>query len=431
LRKILLVEDDADHAAIVAARLREDGYQVDRVQTGPEAVARLESADGIAAVVADFKMPAMNGLDLLAEVRRRGFEQPFIMLTAHGGEHVAVGALRGGANDYLIKDLDLGYLALLRPTLERAIEKLRFLQESRKLASALENTLAAVAITDPQGIVEYVNPAFEQITGHARSQVLGKPLALRGLAPALSGMPEEIRQLLAAGEHWQGEIENQLSDGRSFFVDLAVSPILDRQGQVANIIWTQHNITERKLLEQRVREANRELAALAIKDALTGVYNRRHLETALHNEVCRARRYRLAFSILMIDVDRFKELNDRFGHGFGDFVLKTVASLIRQASREPDILTRYGGEEFCLLLPNTDREGSRYYGERIRSVVESHVFQVDQVSARVTISLGAATLGDPEIEDVHDLLDRADRALYRAKEKGRNTLCLWAEAEKP
>jgi diguanylate cyclase (GGDEF)-like protein/PAS domain S-box-containing protein len=425
--KILLVEDDAEHAAIVAARLREDGYEVEQAQSGSEAVDRLEGSDTIAAVVADYKLPAMNGLDLLAEVRRRGFDQPFIMLTAFGGEQVAVGALRGGASDYLVKDLDLRYLDLLGPTLERAIEKLRFLQESRKLASALENTLAAVAITDPQGVVEYVNPAFEQITGYRRSEVLRRPLVLKGVAAALSEMPAEMRALLSAGGHWQGEIENRRLDGEPFFVDLAVSPILDRQGQVANIIWTQHNITERKRLEQRVKEANRELAALAIKDALTGVYNRRYLETSLHNEVCRARRYRLAFSLLMMDVDRFKELNDRFGHAFGDFVLKTVAWLIRQASREPDILTRYGGEEFCLLLPNTDREGSRYFGERIRTVVANHLFQADGQSAQVTISLGAATLGDPEVEDAHDLLERADRALYRAKGRGRNTLCLWAE----
>jgi DNA-binding NtrC family response regulator len=171
---ILLVEDDSEHAEIVALRLGEEGYQVARAHTGPAAVSALQNGEPIAALVVDFKMPAMNGLDLLAEIRRRGFDQPFILLTAHGGEEVAVGALRGGASDYIVKDLDLDYLSLLRPTIERSIEKLHFLRESRKLAKALESTLAAVAITSPQGLVEYVNPAFEDITGFRRGNLLGK-----------------------------------------------------------------------------------------------------------------------------------------------------------------------------------------------------------------------------------------------------------------
>lgn len=430
---ILLVEDDSEHAEIVALRLGEDGFRVARAHTGPAAVSAVENGDAIDALVVDFQMPAMNGLDLLAEIRRRGFDHPFILLTAHGGEEVAVGALRGGASDYIVKDIDLDYLNLLRPTIERSIEKLHFLRESRTLAKALESTLAAVAITSPQGLVEYVNPAFENITGYPRGHLLGKMLALPEINPSLDEMPQEIHDALLAGNSWQGELRSERRDGKSFVVDLAVSPIVSPAGTIANVLWIQHNVTERKLLEERVKEANRELQALAIKDAVTGAYNRRYLETALPNEVSRAKRYRLPLSVLMLDVDRFKDINDAHGHPFGDEVLKTLITLIRQATREPDIITRYGGEEFCLVLPNTDRDGSRLMGERIRGVIEEHRFEQGSASCNATVSIGAATLGDteapetPQTEDASALLDRADRALYRAKQLGRNRVCVWVD----
>jgi diguanylate cyclase (GGDEF)-like protein/PAS domain S-box-containing protein len=428
LLSVLLVEDDAEHADIVEARLRDAGFRVERASTGPQAMARLEKGEPVSALVADFRMPAMSGLDLLKELRQRGFDHPFVLLTAHGGEEVAIEALRGGASDYLIKDVDLGYLDLIGPTVERAIEKLRFLRENLMLATALENTPAAVAITSPAGVTEYVNPAFEQLTGQRREEALGRPLRLAGLPAGVPEMSVEMRALIADGRPWQGEVESTRPDGRRRYVDLAVSAIKNPSGNLVNVIWTQHDITERKLGELAVTRVNKELRELAVKDDLTGTFNRRYLDGSLQREFVRARRYRLPFSILMIDIDRFKEANDRFGHPFGDYVLRTISDLMREASRETDIITRYGGEEFCLLLPNTDREGARNLAERIRSVVEGHVFEQGDRRAAITLSVGGVTLGESDAKSAQDLVDCADQALLRAKESGRNAVCLWPEA---
>jgi diguanylate cyclase (GGDEF)-like protein len=158
-----------------------------------------------------------------------------------------------------------------------------------------------------------------------------------------------------------------------------------------------------------------ELRRLAITDVLTGVFNRMKLEQLLAAEVLRARRYNRQLSVILIDVDTFKSVNDTFGHHVGDIVLKEIARLLRENVREPDYVGRWGGEEFLVINPETDREGSFALAEKLRSVISSHHFGE---AGEKTISLGVATLHGDEREE--SLLQRADQALYRAKNGGRN-----------
>jgi diguanylate cyclase (GGDEF)-like protein len=167
-------------------------------------------------------------------------------------------------------------------------------------------------------------------------------------------------------------------------------------------------------------EAMRSLEQLAITDGLTRVFNHRYFRLRLDQEIRRARRYQLPLSLLMIDVDHFKAINDRCGHETGNRILIEVAGILRRNMRETEIVTRYGGEEFALILPQTRAEDALVPAERVRRLVEEHPFApTDGTPLSVTISVGVA--GYPEHAAApEELLQQADAALYAAKEEGRN-----------
>jgi len=156
---------------------------------------------------------------------------------------------------------------------------------------------------------------------------------------------------------------------------------------------------------------------LAFLDGLTGIFNRRYLETRLNEEIERSRRYDTILSVAMVDVDHFKRLNDEFGHLLGDEVLRQVACLLSQLLRKSDVVCRYGGEEFVVLLPQTSTEQALLVAEKLRRAIEEWKFP--GVPRAVTISVGVATC--PDHATTRDqLLKAADNALYTAKQTGRN-----------
>lgn len=164
-----------------------------------------------------------------------------------------------------------------------------------------------------------------------------------------------------------------------------------------------------------LEEANVRLDALATMDGLTGVKNRRAFGEKLTDEIARSVRYKTPLSLLLLDVDKFKQYNDTFGHQAGDGVLQAVARLLREQARTTDFVARYGGEEFTLILPNTDAEGALVMAERLRVAIESAPWQ----ERAVTASFGAATISR-ETGTETALIGAADRALYNSKENGRN-----------
>lgn len=179
---------------------------------------------------------------------------------------------------------------------------------------------------------------------------------------------------------------------------------------------------EPDLLDIRIRKVMDERRAqrLAITDGLTGLYNRRYFEERLDEEIHRSRRYDRPMSIIMIDIDFFKQFNDTCGHLKGDDVLRQLSHILQDYSRETDITARYGGEEFVMILPETSLESSRMLGERIRQAVDKAVFEgEEQIPAtKITVSVGVSCLTDDE--GGYDALERADRALYKSKQAGKN-----------
>jgi diguanylate cyclase (GGDEF)-like protein len=178
-------------------------------------------------------------------------------------------------------------------------------------------------------------------------------------------------------------------------------------------------------LEARARQA--------ATDALTGLPNRRAFDRQFNAEFKRARRFGEALSVLLIDVDRFKQINDQDGHLVGDEVLRHLAGTLRaRLPRQFDILARFGGEEFVIVLPHTDREAALQVAERLRAAVETTSVQTSDGTRSITISIGIGHLGtraSPEPMTTHDLLDEADRCLYESKRQGRNRVTAFPPAE--
>jgi diguanylate cyclase (GGDEF)-like protein len=180
-----------------------------------------------------------------------------------------------------------------------------------------------------------------------------------------------------------------------------------------------------KSLQDTLTKAKRDLERLSVTDGLTGLYNHRFLQERLREEFRRAQRYSDPLSLVMLDLDHFKRVNDLHGHPYGDRVLKQAADKIRKSVREPDICARYGGEEFAVILPKTHLSGALTVGERIWRALGEHVYEDKGTEERLTASLGIAFFPAKDVTSAELLLRCADEALYRAKRDGRNTICLF------
>jgi len=179
---------------------------------------------------------------------------------------------------------------------------------------------------------------------------------------------------------------------------------------------------ERSRLEREIELAQKKVAELATQDGLTGCFNRRYIMEVLDREVERARRYGMPLTLAMIDLDHFKQINDRFGHDVGDVVLQRFADLLRETMRNTDYAGRYGGEEFMVILTNTPLESARTFADRFREKVSATWFEAGETHVQVTCSAGLSQYTDT-VGDASALLKLADEALYRAKDAGRNTVC--------
>ena len=176
-------------------------------------------------------------------------------------------------------------------------------------------------------------------------------------------------------------------------------------------------------LDQKNRElelVNKRLRKLSITDGLTELFNHRHVHELLHEEWERSQRTGDPMAVAMLDLDRFKQINDTYGHPTGDVVLYETARIIRETAREIDMVGRYGGEEFIAILPDTDEEEAARFAERVRAQVGEHVYRDEANEIRMTVSSGVASFPTSRVDDPEELLKRADEALYRAKESGRN-----------
>ena len=285
-------------------------------------------------------------------------------------------------------------------------------QQRRLLSAAIDCLDQAVVITNARQEIVYVNPAFTRLTGYGREEALGRnPRFLQG-AETSQATRVALREAVAAGRQASAEIFNYDKSGRGYWVELSIVPVFDDTRQVTHWIAIERDISDRKAQE-------REITRMAMEDHLTGLLNRRAAESRLEVEWNRARRDGIAFAVAIADVDRFKLVNDQYGHHVGDEVLVHVARTLSRNLRGGDWIARWGGEEFIMVLHGLDRSGALKAGERARKLLRANPAPVAGGELPVTASIGIALYG-PETSGLDALLAQADTLLYEAKQTGRD-----------
>ncbi len=280
----------------------------------------------------------------------------------------------------------------------------------------------------------YVNPAFERLTGYRANEVVGHNCRFLQADDTNQEGLDAIRVALREGSSCVATLRNYRKDGSMFWNELSLGPIRDRAGQITHIVGTLSDVTarvqaEHQLLQkqQRLERTKRMLEGLALKDGLTGLYNRRYFSEQLLREWNRARRDEVPLSLFMIDIDHFKRFNDTYGHLAGDRCIRTVGEAVqRWFARGSDLVARYGGEEFVVLTTGVERRQARERAEALRQMIRQ--VEVEGTgrahSPSVTVSVGLASAIPEDGIRPEDLLAAADRALYQAKRQGRDRIAV-------
>ncbi|TCV90856.1 PAS domain S-box-containing protein/diguanylate cyclase (GGDEF)-like protein [Sulfurirhabdus autotrophica] len=290
------------------------------------------------------------------------------------------------------------------------------IQQRRLLSAAVEVSDQAVLICNDHQEVVYVNPAFSQLTGYSAEEAIGKnPRFLQGKDTS-QATRIVLRETLAAGRKAHVEMLNYTKEGLRFWIDLSIVPVANDSGDITHFVAIQHDITERKAAEQAI-------ARIALEDRLTGLPNRRAAENRLETDWNRARRTDSEFAIAIVDIDRFKLVNDQHGHHVGDQALKHVADLMATCLRGGDWIARWGGEEFLLCFHGMDGRGAHNAAERVRKLVKANPLKMPLGEIPLTISMGLSMYNQKH-ENIDSLLAQADALLYEAKHSGRDkVLC--------
>lgn len=281
----------------------------------------------------------------------------------------------------------------------------QFIRAKEYFEAIVASTSDAIITTDLRGRIIYFSPGAQRMTGLGARQAQGLSVA-RLYRGGIGEARKVMKELLARGGLSDYETQVRIPDGRMVHVSMSAALLKDKHGGVIGTLGISKDIGRRVELEERLR-------SLSVTDTLTGLYNQRRLQEEARHEIARARRQRQALSLLVIDLDRFKEANDRWGHLAGDRILRQTADILRASIRtDVDSAYRYGGDEFVVLLPGLDLGLAGRVARRIRKAAASKDF-----AELVTLSIGAAALRPRE--SLGGLLRRADERMYAAKRKSK------------
>jgi diguanylate cyclase (GGDEF)-like protein/PAS domain S-box-containing protein len=318
----------------------------------------------------------------------------------------------------------LGHLVIWRDVTEQA----KVEENLRIFRHTMEQSPSAIIITDSEGHIEYVNRHFTAITGYTFEDVRGKTPRIMKSGETSKGVYEQLWNTIKRGETWTGELLNRKKDGDSYWAQQLIAPVTDPSGHVIRFVAMQQDITERKHAEAELRIMNtrlqvqlmeiehlhEQLREEAIRDSLTRLFNRRYMEESLEREISRTDRDPWPISVVMMDVDLFKTINDTYGHQAGDTVLQTLGTFLLENTRISDIACRYGGDEMVVVMPGASMEAAAHRAEEWRSAFSLLEFSLGDVLVKTTLSFGIATF-PTHAKSPNELLGAADRALYRAK----------------
>ena len=357
-------------------------------------------------------------------------KRELVVPTMREGKIVSILGVGNKSADYDEQDVELvSYVAdviwdiVARKQTETQLQEYRHQLERQnldllKFSLAIEQSGNSVIVIDPDGLIEYVNPHFEKASGYVLSEVQGKRPSVLTSGSQDETLFKEAWETISNGEIWHGEIHNKQKDGKLFWESATIAPVHDADGQIVNFIAIKEDISDRKRMEA-------ELQRLATTDPLTDVLNRRQLTSMTEQELKRAHRYGHITSILMLDLDHLKQINDRFGHGAGDLAIRRTAQVLKDNLRKIDFLGRYGGDEFVIVLPETDCDHAMSLAERLRATVAAKdlLYGTDKFSISITLGLTCVEIKEDEsVPDFSQVTSLADEALYAAKAAGRNCI---------
>ncbi|MBH8580488.1 GGDEF domain-containing protein [Bisbaumannia pacifica] len=299
--------------------------------------------------------------------------------------------------------------------------------DSAVYKTLLESTLAIPWKIDWETLrFAYIGPQIERLLGWPQ----GSWLSIDDWVERMH--PEDRERVVnfcvaqsKAGIDHEADYRALKADGSYVWIRDVVHVVSDDDGEVESLIGFMFDISERKQTEERLLRLQRELEALSYQDGLTGAANRRRLDAVLETEWASGRRSGRPLSLIMLDIDCFKQYNDRFGHLAGDDCLRRVVEVVGTSAQRPrDLLARFGGEEFALVLPETDRDAALRVAQRCRALIAEAAIAhpASEVSPLLTLSMGVATALPSDVVAPTWLLETADRRLYHAKQGGRDRI---------
>lgn len=281
------------------------------------------------------------------------------------------------------------------------------------------NAHAIVAITDAQGVISHINNKFCEISQYSRDELIGKTHRIINSGYHSTKFFKDLWATISSGEIWNGDLCNRAKDGSIYWVQTTIVPFLDGDGRPKKYIAIRADITLRKQVEQRIYY-------LARHDALTDLPNRTQFYERLKQIVDELAYSSEHVALLALDLDNFKDINDRMGHGMGDKLLIQVANILRGCIREEDVVARLGGDEFVVLFTHLDdnpviaEHQAESLAQRIRKALDI-TFDLDGLQANCSCSVGLRLFNRSD-KSKTELIKQADMALYKAKEQGRNTV---------
>lgn len=282
----------------------------------------------------------------------------------------------------------------------------------RLLSSAVEQSADAVCMLDVEGVIRYVNPRFSELTGYREGELVGQSPRILCYDSDEAAKFDKVLADLRQGRKWRGEFIKRKKNGEQFWCMDTISPIRDQNGTVIQYVSTSEDYTALKQAQDKIQE-------LAFYDPLTGLPNRRLLQERLRSAIRSLRNPQASIAVLLLDMDRFKMINDTKGHHYGDRLLKVVAQRLQDLVGPEDTAARLGGDEFAVVLTGIEHShDAAFMAERILQVMRESVV-LEDMTIPSSVSIGIA-LAPVDGRDINELMRKADIAMYHAKSQGRN-----------
>ena len=457
--RILIVDDMASSVKVLEAKLSGEYYEVVTARDGRAALEAVENDDPDL-VLLDVMMPGMDGFDVCRRIKQnpKTTHIPVIMITALSGRDDLVRGLEAGADDFLTKPVnDIALFTRVRSLirLKRTLEQWRLRQEtSEKLGFMPDETSdidsgtkARVILVDDStvqksNICEALAADEDEVTVIDDYDASGKIADMEGDVVIISLTTDTDSPLRLASRLRSLEATRQIpilligdvEDKDQFIkaLELGVNDYITRPLDEQELLARVRTQVRRKRYQDRLQDNFLKHLSMALTDSLTGLHNRRYLSTHMDSVMRKMQENKKPVSLLMIDLDRFKQVNDTYGHTAGDEVLAEFGQRILRNIRGFDLAARYGGEEFVVVMPDTPIEVALGVAERLCEKMADEPVHVSETkdSILVTLSIGVAQSLDRK-ETAETLLKRADEALYQAKRTGRNRVVSQADLTPP